>query len=162
MSRLEIKTWRNTPKFEQMAQRKGKRSTSRKAVPWIASSKSSDQKLVKWQCLHLVKQWFNKLFHLQTTVGNWCTNYTPNYTLYFKLLLIWKFDPDFLTRFSPLCSDQDQGGISGRAALTLELFDRTERVCSTIAKSLKSYKWEGSNRSASLRPNEVWRKMYVK
>ena len=44
MSRLEIKTWWNTPKFEQMAQRKGKRSTSRKAVPWIASSKSSDQK----------------------------------------------------------------------------------------------------------------------
>ena len=27
-----------------MAQRKGKRSTSQKAVPWIASSKSSDQK----------------------------------------------------------------------------------------------------------------------
>ena len=39
MSILEIKTWQNTLKFEQMAERK-----FGKVIPWIASSKSSDQK----------------------------------------------------------------------------------------------------------------------
>ena len=40
MSRLEIKTWWNTLKFEQTAER----ICGDKAIPWIASSKSSDQK----------------------------------------------------------------------------------------------------------------------
>jgi hypothetical protein len=35
MSWLEIKTWQNSLNFEQMAD---------KVIPWIASSKSSDQK----------------------------------------------------------------------------------------------------------------------
>ena len=41
MSRLEIKTWRNTLKFEQIAQR----MFGDKVIPWIAASKSSNQKL---------------------------------------------------------------------------------------------------------------------
>ena len=40
MSRLEKKTWWNTLKFEQMAHE----MFEDKAIPWIASSKSSNQK----------------------------------------------------------------------------------------------------------------------
>ena len=58
------------------------------------SSKQSDfqltQKLVKWQCLHLVTHWFDKVFHLQTLAN------------------IWKLDSDFLTRFSQLWPRQSR------------------------------------------------------
>ena len=47
------------------------------------------QKLVKWQCLCFVMQWFDKIFHLQT-------------------LVYIKFHSDFLTRFSPSFSRQVQ------------------------------------------------------
>ena len=43
------------------------------------------QKLVKWQCFHLVMQWFDKICHLQT-------------------LAYVRFNSDVLTRFSPSCA----------------------------------------------------------
>ena len=57
------------------------------AVP--NSKRALTQKLVKWQCLWFVMQWFDKIFHLQTLV---CIKYLS----------------DFLTRFSPLFSRQVQ------------------------------------------------------
>ena len=49
MSRLELKKWRNTLKFERMAEGSSPDDDDDdEAIPWIASSKSSDQKVLKY------------------------------------------------------------------------------------------------------------------
>ena len=58
------------------------------------------QKLVKWQCLHLVMRWFDKICHFQT-------------------LACIRFHSDVLTRFSPSCNRVDgrhQGSATRRHA----------------------------------------------
>ena len=44
MSGLEIKTWWNTLKFEQMGYKESLDDDDDEVIPWIAASKSSDQK----------------------------------------------------------------------------------------------------------------------
>ena len=83
MSRLEIKTWRNTLKFEQIAQR----MFGDKVIPWIAASKSSDQKHVG-TCHKTMIQFYK---HVLTCLNNDMIWY-DSVNMSGLVIILWPFD----------------------------------------------------------------------
>ena len=83
MSGLEIKTWWNTLRFEQMAER----MFGDKVIPWIAASKSSDQKHVG-TCHKTMIQFYK---HVLTCLNNDMIWY-DSVNMSGLVIILWPFD----------------------------------------------------------------------